>query len=157
MRKMIAGAITALLLMFGFVAGATAAPREEPGPGPNGSNDHGLCTAYFNGQKNGHNKDDKPSPGPFAALEEDTEDDGSNEDRPGESSIASDVFEYCNTIGIGGNPEQNGRFDCRTNDEKDGTPRDEDPSTGPGDPAGDTEIECFVNGTEDDPTPTPAR
>jgi hypothetical protein len=92
-------------------------------PGPNGQNDHGLCTAYFNGQKNGHDKNGQP--GPFVALEEAgrayTNSDGVDNDGDGEVdeenedadlSAAENVFNYCdNTTTIGGNPDH-GRFTC---------------------------------------------
>ncbi|MFP5323008.1 MAG: hypothetical protein ACLGIC_14350 [Acidimicrobiia bacterium] len=97
------GAALMMLGLFG-VSQATA------DPGPNGNNDKGLCTAYFNGQKKGHDKNG--SPPPFAALEEAADeangDDEENEDPRLER--AEDVFEFCNGM-IGGNPS-NGRFDC---------------------------------------------
>lgn len=96
MRKLLAAAMTAALM----TAGASVALAA---PGPNGNNDHGLCTAYFNGQKNGWDK--KGSPGPFAALEA-VADDGDDD-----TSQTQDVYNYCSQVekGIGGNPEQ-GRF-----------------------------------------------
>jgi hypothetical protein len=95
MKKRLAVAATALMFA-GLGAGVVSAA-----PGPNGHNDHGLCTAYFNGQKTGHDK--HGSPGPFAALEDTYGPD------------IQDIYEYCNTVGIGGNPDENGRFtDCFT-------------------------------------------
>ena len=93
-KKLLLAAAAAVLLTTG--AGAAIAA-----PGPNGNNDHGLCTAYFNGQKNGH---DKGSPKPFAALEA-VADDGDDD-----TSVAQDVYNYCQAAGIGGNPGQNGRY-----------------------------------------------
>ena len=92
-------------------------------PGPNGKNDKGLCTAYFNGQKEGHDKNGQP--GPFQALEdtsrEYTDSDGVDNDGDGEVdeedenqdlSAAENVFNFCdNTTEIGGNPEH-GRYTC---------------------------------------------
>ena len=95
MKKLLLAAATAALLTTG--AGAAIAA-----PGPNGNNDHGLCTAYFNGQKTGHDK--HGSPGPFAALEQ-AADDGDDD-----TSTAQDVYNYCQAAGIGGNPDENGRF-----------------------------------------------
>jgi hypothetical protein len=95
MRKLLA-AVMATGLMFG---GAFAIA--EAAPGPNGNNDHGLCTAFFNGQKKGHDKNGNPPP--FAALIEAADDD--DEDTP----PAEDVYNYCQAAGIGGNPE-NGRY-----------------------------------------------
>jgi hypothetical protein len=94
-------------------------------PGPNGKNDHGICTAYFNGQKKGHGGDDDRQPPPFQALEdtsrEYTDNDGADNDRDGEVdeegeneslSDAENIFNFCNdTTVIGGNPEH-GRFTC---------------------------------------------
>jgi hypothetical protein len=95
MKKRLAVA-TATLMFVGLGAGIVQAA-----PGPNGRNDHGLCTAYFNGQKKGHDKNG--SPGPFAALEDANDND------------IQAIFDYCNTVGIGGNPDENGRFtDCWT-------------------------------------------
>jgi hypothetical protein len=99
-------AVAAATLMFaGLGAGVVQAE-----PGPNGKNDHGICTAYFNGQKKGHEKNGDP--GPFAALEADHED-------------LQAIYEYCNSLpkGIGGNPDENGRYtDCFDDS-------DNDPST----------------------------
>jgi hypothetical protein len=95
LRKLMIGALSALMLVLGLVGGVQAAP------GPNGNNDHGLCTAYFNGQKNGHDK--HGSPGPFAALEEAADDGDDN------TSVAEDVYNFCQAAGIGGNPSH-GRY-----------------------------------------------
>jgi hypothetical protein len=134
LRKLIIGAITtvsAVLMVLGFVAGAQAEP------GPNGENDHGLCTAFFNGQKNGHDKNGNP--GPFAALVETgeayTDNDGVDNDRDGEvdeedehSSLsdAENVFNYCNDNDlIGGNPDH-GRYTCTDDGSGDSDPNCED-------------------------------
>lgn len=122
------------MLMVGGANAAMAAKggsSGDPGPGPNGNNDKGLCTAYFNGQKNGHEEGN--GPGPFGALEDKSTDDGSNEDKTPEQQVSDDVFEYCQQYQIGGNPELNGRFDCSDTEERNGTPRDAD---------GDGELEC---------------
>jgi hypothetical protein len=95
MKKRLAVA-SAALMFAGLGAGVVHAA-----PGPNGHNDHGLCTAYFNGQKNGHSKEGHSSPGPFAALEQ-----------KGDTQA---IYDYCSGLekGIGGNGDQNGRFtDC---------------------------------------------
>ena len=145
MKKLIVLALTAL-----FALGANAAlagHQEKDGPGPNGHNEHGLCTAYFNGQKNGHDKDGETGdPGPFRQLEEDSadpEDSQKESNNEEEQQIEDDVFEFCtgplNPKGIGGNPEENGRYDCRNGDEKDSPVRDTEP---------DGEIECVANGDD---------
>ena len=89
MKKRLAVAAAALMFA-GLGAGVVQAA-----PGPSDSNHHGLCTAYFNGQKKGH---EGGSPGPFAALEDGRE--------------ISEIFDDCNSDpkGIDGNPEENGRF-----------------------------------------------
>ena len=120
MKKLLAALMAAGLL----VAVGTVAKAD---PGPNGSNDGGLCTAYFNGQKVGHGSGEDPEnqPAPFDALEETgrnyTDNDGVDNDRDGEVdeegeneslSGAENIFNYCNDNGlIGGNP-LHGRFNC---------------------------------------------
>jgi hypothetical protein len=116
LKKLIA--LVALTLMLGGATAATAAKGENQGKaGPNGNNDHGLCTAYFNGQKNGH---EGGSPGPFAALEEHSEENApknTDEDDNNDVTGIEAVWDYCNSVakGIGGNGDENGRFtDCYT-------------------------------------------
>ena len=102
MKKRLAVA-TAALMFAGLGAGVVQAA-----PGPNGNNDHGICTAYFNGQKKGHDKQDT-APGPFAALES-----------KGDTQA---IYDFCSGVarGIGGNPGENGRFqDCFTDVGNDG-------------------------------------
>ena len=149
MKRLLALICGATLVL--TAAGASVASA-EPGP-ETGNSEKGLCTAYFNGQKNGHDKDgdgwtDNEN-SPFSALETRSEDDGENEeeDVPGETEIYSDVFEYCDSLYvIGGQPEHNGRYDCRT---EDGAPRDTDDSDGDG-VQGDGEYECLLNTGEGD-------
>ncbi|HVL91094.1 MAG TPA: hypothetical protein VM841_12750 [Actinomycetota bacterium] len=59
MRKLIALALTAVAAL-----GATSTLAN---PGPNGSNNHGLCTAYFRGSETG--RENKRKAPPFAELE----------------------------------------------------------------------------------------
>lgn len=94
MRKRALSVLCAAALVFG--GAATAALAE---PGPNGNNNHGLCTAYFNGSEKGQEK--KRQAGPFQALEEAAGD----ADGDGEPGTPSDVWEYCMEFGIGGNPD----------------------------------------------------
>ena len=169
MRKIMLGAITALLMLTGLFTSPAHAAKDDEKAGPN--NEKGLCTAYFNGQKNGHDEDNNP--GPFAGLEEDgaaydeengaddgdpdTDDDG--EDLAEEQGVVSDVFEYCEQFGIMGNPEENGRYDCRDGEDRDSPARDTDGEDGDDEgtaPDGDGEVECFINGTEDSEEPVPA-
>lgn len=120
MKKIVAALFASLLLitMFGVISASAE-------PGPNGNNDKGLCTAYFNGQKKGHDK--HGDPGPFQALEDQAaENDGRDNDgddevdeegeRIDDSSPEGDleqaeaVYAFCDGL-IGGNPS-NGRYDC---------------------------------------------
>lgn len=125
--------------------GASAALAGEPGP--NGHNDHGLCTAYFNGQKVGHGPgEDTDDPPPFQGLEDAaevyTDNDGADNDRDGETdegdeseqlTDAENIFNYCNDLSvIGGNPEH-GRFTCT-----------DEGGTGTG-PDSETDPECDRN------------
>ena len=122
---------TMLFALFGASANVSAAP------GPNGNNDHGLCTAYFNGQTRGHTEGE--GPGALGALEDASADpqDSEDEDLAVEQQVSDDVFERCQGL-IGGNPEHNGRFDCSDaeDDKKAGPPRDSDT---------DGEFECIAN------------
>lgn len=110
MKKLLAafGAAAMLLAIFG-------ASSAQATPDPEGPAQKGLCTAFFNGQKVGH--DSQGSPGPFAALAEAADaangDDEANADVLLE--IAEDVFAFCEGL-IGGNMT-NGRYDCTEADD----------------------------------------
>src|SRR5687768_17460150 len=95
MKKLLAIALGALGLLGGAVGASLAAP------GPNGSNHHGLCTAYFNGSETG--RSNKHNAGPFVALEKAAEDEDPDTD------VAEEVWNWClaNTgdKGVGGQPE----------------------------------------------------
>jgi len=95
LRKFLATAVVAAALG-GGIAGVAVAE-----PGPNDHNNHGLCTAFFNGQKNGHDKNGNP--GPFQALIDAASDGDEN------TPVEEDVYNYCQEFGIGGNPEH-GRY-----------------------------------------------
>lgn len=95
MKKIIAIAVGALSIL--GLAGTSLAAS-----GPNGKNNHGLCTAYFNGSATG--REHKHKAGPFVALET-AADDGDAETSPEE-----DVWLWCSDLannpkGIGGQPE----------------------------------------------------
>lgn len=86
MKTKLGASLIAALMMMGLfgVANATA------DPGPNGNNDKGLCTAYFNGSDTGRaNKRGAP---PFVALEEAAE------------AQDKTVAEFCDGK-VGGNPD----------------------------------------------------
>jgi hypothetical protein len=121
MRNRLLGTLTLALLLLGMVATTGIAD-----PGPNGNNDKGLCTAYFNGQKKGHEKQQERNgeyPGPFQALQ-DTAEAASDGEYEGEEA----VYWYCairdGAPGIGGNPDHNGRWTCA--EDEDGDPQCED-------------------------------
>lgn len=87
-----------------IAATAIAGGAAFAGPGPNGNNNHGLCTAYFNGSQNG--QQNKRKAGPFPVLEQ-TAGDQNDNDVPGEPE---DVWIWCmdpenNPKGIGGQPD----------------------------------------------------
>lgn len=63
MKTKLGASLIAALMMMGLFGAASATAD----PGPNGNNDKGLCTAYFNGSDTGRaNKRGAP---PFVALE----------------------------------------------------------------------------------------
>ena len=108
MRKVLITLMATALSVGGAVGFANA------DPGPNGSNHHGLCTAYFNGQKNGHGKNGN-NPPPFEALE------AAAESSDGDS-IQEQVYNWClenSPREIGGNPEH-GRYPELFEDEDEG-------------------------------------
>jgi hypothetical protein len=92
------------VIVAGFVAALTAlgaGAALAQGPGPNGHNNHGLCTAYFNGSATGQAH--KQNAGPFQALEAAADDGNSN------TTPQQDVWNWCNDTtnnpkGIGGTP-----------------------------------------------------
>lgn len=96
MRKFIIAGCAGLFTLVGIVGLAQAAP------GPNGNNNHGMCTAYFNGSSTGQShKHDAP---PFVALESTASSTDTNSE-----AIESQVWDWCNNTtnnpkGIGGNP-----------------------------------------------------
>lgn len=92
-RTIISAAVLAL------VAGGAGVSLADPGP--NGNNNHGLCTAYFAGSENG--QEHKRQAGPFAALEEEAGDADGN----GTAGEPSDVAAYCEAF-LGGNGNGNG-------------------------------------------------
>lgn len=63
LKKRLATVFAAALLLS---AGAVGLAQAEPGP--NGNNNRGLCTAYYNGSPTG--QENKRKAGPFVALEE---------------------------------------------------------------------------------------
>ena len=153
MKKLLGIAVGVLALMASVVGMAGV----EAEPGPNGLNDFGLCTAYFNGQKVGHGQEENQTnqPPPFQGLEdaarEHTDNDGSDNDNDGETdedgenealTDAENIYNYCTDLSsIGGNPEH-GRFTCTATDGTDATGSDSD-----------SDPECNENekpGTSDD-------
>lgn len=101
----------AVSLFIAAISSLTALTIAGAAPGPNGNNNHGLCTAYFNGSQTG--RDNKHQAGPFVALEaaanardgKDNDDDGLV-DEPDE--VARAVWDWCGANtggkGVGGQP-----------------------------------------------------
>ena len=166
MKKLLATLVATAGLFTAAAGVATAAPGEGQG-----NSDHGLCTAYFNGQKVGHDGGEGESgdyPKPFEGLEDRSEDftdsdendndyDGSTDaaDTTPESEELTDaenIFNYCNDGGlIGGSPEH-GRFSCIVQAPSthlpDGDPNQTDPVAAPGEQEEGDEIsdpECGRN------------
>ena len=104
MKKLLLSALVAGTMF----AGAGAALAEKPAePG----REHGLCTAFFNGQKNGHEKQKERNgeyPGPFQDLLDNAPD---GPDSGDEGGSLQDLYDRCQQVGIGGNPDENGRFE----------------------------------------------
>lgn len=80
MRRAVIAAAVATTLVGGGVALAA--------PGPNGSNDFGLCQAYFSGSQTG--QDHKHQAPPFVALEQ------------AASAANESVAQYCANVTPGG-------------------------------------------------------
>ena len=115
MKKLLA-AVMASGLLFGGAAVAHAAGNA----GPNGNNDHGLCTAYFNGQKKGWGEGNPPGFDDLVAAA----DEAGNGDG---TASPSEVYDYCLAYGIGGNPAHGRYPGCFDGDQN-----------GNGDPCDDT-------------------
>lgn len=123
MKTKLGAAILATMMMMGLFGVVNAAAD----PGPNGSNDKGLCTAFFNGQKKGHDKDGDgrtDNARSFQGLEAAA---GVVAETLPED-VADMVYEWClnlaggDGVEIGGNPNDNGRWTCSFDDM--GTPDD---------------------------------
>jgi hypothetical protein len=72
--------------------------------------EHGQCTAYFNGHKNGWGEGHPPGFDDLVAAADSSDD--------GNPTTLQELFDYCTGYGIGGNPDQNGRFvDCFAGDD----------------------------------------
>jgi hypothetical protein len=98
-RKFLSVAIAGGLMLGG--AGIANAGHTEDGSGHK-PQDHGLCTAFHNGNKNGWAKNG--TPGPFADLMARAGDADGN----GTAGQASDVTAFCGAL-TGGNPGPNGQ------------------------------------------------
>lgn len=101
MKKLLAAVMAAGLLVGGasFAQAGHSDDRD-----PHKSQDKGLCTAYFNGNKNGWEKNGTPPP--FQDLESRADD--------ADSETTDDVATYCGAL-IGGNPGPNGQSDGKGN------------------------------------------
>lgn len=85
MRNKIVIAMTAVIAL-GASSGLAA-------PGPNGSNNHGLCTAYFAGSENG--RQNKRKAPPFAELQRVSEEAYDEEFGENEASTEDKVGWWC--------------------------------------------------------------
>ena len=112
LKKFVIAGVASFMTLVGVVGIAQAQGKA----GPNGSNNHGLCTAYFNGQKSGWTGDGPP---PFSSLssaaesyessKSGTDSEFSTDSAQSSSEAASDVYNLCvdssfDPKGIGGNP-----------------------------------------------------
>ena len=81
-------------LLASLLALATAVPVVGlAAPGPNGSNNHGLCNAYFRGSETG--RANKRKAGPFAELERVSAEAYDAEHGENEASIEDKVTWWC--------------------------------------------------------------
>jgi hypothetical protein len=90
MKKRLASIIGAAAVLTAGVVGAAHAA-----PGPNGNNNHGLCTAYYNGSPTGQAH--KHKAGPFVALEKAADQAGDGDG----TATADEVAAFCNGL-VGG-------------------------------------------------------
>ena len=93
-RTLVSAAVLAVL------AGGVGVSAADPGP--NGNNNHGLCTAYFAGSENG--QEHKRKAGPFAELERQADEATGNPDGTG---TEEEVAAFCADF-LGGNGNENG-------------------------------------------------
>lgn len=113
MKTKLGASLIAALMMMGLF-GVSQATAE---PGPNGNNDKGLCTAYFNGQKKGHDKDGDGQTDNARAFQG-LEAAAGVTDEIGDE-VATMVRNWCADAGVvlGGNPDDNGRWTCTEGDD----------------------------------------
>jgi len=84
------------LIVGGFVTMSTGAVGlAQAAPGPNTSNNHGLCTAYYNGSPTGQAH--KHGAGPFVALEQAADQAGNGDG----TASADEVAAFCDQL-VGG-------------------------------------------------------
>jgi hypothetical protein len=135
MKTKLGASLVAALMMMGMF-GVSQATAE---PGPNGKNDKGLCTAYFNGQKAGHDTNDDgrtDNARAFQGLE--VAAGVLAETMP--EDVADLIFAWCSSeagadtdgdgvgdgVIIGGNPNENGRYVCDADGADDTAGTDDD-------------------------------
>jgi hypothetical protein len=90
-KKLLVVAMAAGLFVGGAGLAQAASQPHEP-------QDHGLCTAYYNGNKNGWEKKGTPPP-PFQDLISRADD--------GDPNTTNDLATYCDGL-VGGNPAPQG-------------------------------------------------
>jgi hypothetical protein len=127
MKKLLAALLVSVMAFGG--AGLASAAKGGNSAGPSENSQKGLCTAYFNGQKNGHDKNGEP--GPFVDLGQDAGDGSDEGDTVGDPA---DIWEFCDGL-IMGQPSH-GRYTCYIDDmetestEDDQATCDENPAPG---------------------------
>lgn len=85
----------AIIFAATLVMGSGAMGLAHAAPGPNGSNNRGLCTAYYNGSPTGQLH--KHKAGPFVALEKAADQAGNNDG----TTTADEMAAFCEGL-VGG-------------------------------------------------------
>ena len=108
MKKFLIATALAALVTAGAGMGISQA---KGGGNGQGNSDHGLCTAYFNGQKNGWAKNGTPPP--FQNLETRADQSAGNNDG---TATTQEVADFCDGM-VGGNPAHGRYPGCFDNDD----------------------------------------
>jgi hypothetical protein len=89
-KKLLATLVATFMAAAGLLFVTAGVASAEPGAG-DGNSDHGLCTAYFNGQKVGHGEGESGDyPAPFEGLETRSEEYTDNDRRDNDNDAAID-------------------------------------------------------------------
>jgi len=101
LKKFLIATVLATLVTAGAGLGISQAQGGGQGQG---NSDHGLCTAYFNGQKNGW---DSHTPPPFQNLSDRA---GDGSDSNSTTGDPADIWDFCDGL-VDGQPSH-GRYTC---------------------------------------------